>query len=149
MPRRYFEDLQINDTRESRAMLVDAEHMIEFARRYDPQYFHIDKDAARDSVFGEVVASGIYTAALWRQLDHEIGGDIAWICGVAWKETRWPVAVRAGDTVRARATCVSKRESSSDTRRGIIEMRYELRNQTDAIVFDTLSINLIERRAGI
>ena len=86
--KKYFEDISIGDCAESGEQTVDREEMLEFARRYDPQYFHTDPEAAKASVFGEVVASGLFTAVLWRRLDHEISGDIAWICGVAWKDTR-------------------------------------------------------------
>lgn len=146
MPKRFYEDLLLDEQRVSQPRVVDRDDMLQFAQRYDPQYFHADTEAARESIFGEVVASGIYTAALWRQLDHEISGDIAWICGVAWKDTRWPVALRAGDSIRARATCLSKRPSGSDPNRGIVEMRYELLNQRNQTVFETVSVNLIETR---
>ena len=125
-------------------MRVELADMLEYARRYDPQYFHADPVAAKKSVFGEVIASGLYTAALWRRLDHEISGDIAWICGIAWKDTRWPHALRAGDVVRARAECISKRASHSDPSRGVVETRDQLVNQHDQSVFECLSVNLIE-----
>ena len=144
--RKYFEDISVGDYAESGEQVVDREEMLDFARRYDPQYFHTDPEAAKASVFGDVVASGLLTTVVWRRLDHQISGDIAWICGVAWKETRWPKAVRAGDRLRARWECVSKRESSSDPRRGVIEMEYRLTNQDGETVFSCLSVNLIERR---
>jgi acyl dehydratase len=144
--KKYFEDIAVGDYAESGEQAVDREEMLEFARRYDPQYFHTDPEAAKASVFGEVVASGLFTAVLWRRLDHEISGDIAWICGVAWKDTRWPKAVRAGDRLRAKWECVEKRESSSDPRRGVIEMDYRLTNQDGDTVFSCRSVNLIERR---
>jgi len=144
--RKYFEDISVGDYAESGEQVVDREEMLDFARRYDPQYFHTDPEAAKASVFGDVVASGLFTTVVWRRLDHQISGDIAWICGVEWKETRWPKAVRAGDRLRARWECVSKRESSSDPRRGVIEMEYRLTNQDGETVFSCLSVNLIERR---
>lgn len=144
--RKYFEDISVGDYAESGEQVVDREEMLDFARRYDPQYFHTDPEAAKASVFGDVVASGLFTTVVWRRLDHQISGDIAWICGVAWKETRWPKAVRAGDRLRARWECVFKRESSSDPRRGVIEMEYRLTNQDGEAVFSCLSVNLIERR---
>jgi acyl dehydratase len=143
--KRCFEDLAIGDHAESREQVVDLAEMLDFARRYDPQYFHTDPEAAKVSILGDVIASGLFTMALWRRLDHEISGNIAWICGVAWKDTRWPKAVRAGDRLRARWTCVSKRESSSDPRRGVIEMDYALVNQQHEVVFSCRSVNLIER----
>jgi len=148
MKKRYLEDLVVGEVRESGPMTVDLEPMLEFARRYDPQYFHTDQEAARSSIFSEVIASGIYTTALWRQLDHQIGHDIAWICGIAWDDVRWPIAVRAGDVLRARAECLSKRPSSSRTDRGVAVYRYTLLNQRNEVVFDCRSTNLVEVRPG-
>jgi len=142
--RRYYNDLVVGETRESHAATVELDALLAFARAYDPQYFHSDPEAALDSVFGEVIASGIYTMALWRKLDHEISGDIAWICGIAWEDVKWPVAVRAGDRLRAQFECLAKRPSSSDTTRGVVEFRYTLLNQRDEIAWTCRSINLVE-----
>ena len=95
--RRFLEDLEVGHIETSAPMTVDREAMLRFAQEFDPQYFHADETAARESRFGDVIASGQYTMVLWRQLDHQIAQDIAWICGVAWDDVRWPVAVRAGD----------------------------------------------------
>ena len=144
---RHYEDLQVGETRESAPRTLTREEMLEFARRYDPQYFHTDVEAARESIFGEVIASGIFTMALWRQLDHSIAADIRWICGIAWDDVRWPLAVRSGDTLRARYTILSKRVSASHPERGIISIQYEMINQKDKVVWSARGTNLIERRA--
>jgi acyl dehydratase len=144
--RRYFEDLGLGEVQESRPRTISREEMLTFSRQYDPQYFHADEELAKGSIFHDVIASGIYTMAIWRQLDHEIAHDIAWICGIAWNDVRFRVAVRAGDTVRARSICLSKRESGTDPRRGVVEYRYELRNQRDEVAWECVSVNLVERR---
>jgi acyl dehydratase len=144
---RYFEDLVIGQVEESVARTVDRDAMLAFARHYAPQYFQADVDDAKRPSFGGVTASGIYTMALWRQLDHEIAHDIAWICGIAWDHVRFPRALRAGDTVRARAQCLSKRESRKHAGRGVVVYEYELFNQRDELVFTCRSTNLVERRA--
>lgn len=146
-PSRYFEDLVVDRVEESAPYTVNAEEIIEFGRRYDPQYFHADPDEAKQSRFREPIASGIQTMAIWRRLDHGIARDIAWICGVAWDNVRFPTALRAGDTVRARAVCRSKRPSDKDPTRGVVVFEYQLLNQRDEIVWSCLSTNLIERRA--
>jgi acyl dehydratase len=143
-PRRFYDDLVVGETRESGEHTVALDELLAFARTYDPQYFHADPEAARSSVFGEVIASGIHTMALWRRLDHEISGDIAWICGVAWEDVKWPVAVRAGDRLRAQFECLAKRPSQSDPTRGIVEFRYSLLNQRDEVAWTCRSINLVE-----
>jgi acyl dehydratase len=143
---RYYEDILIGEVRESSARTVTLEELLEFATRYDPQYFHADPVAAKHSIFGEVIASGLHSAALWRALDHEISGDIHWICGVAWEEVRWPNPVRAGDTLRARAEALSKRLSRKDPKRGIVEYRYTLVNQRGDTAFTCRSINIVALR---
>jgi acyl dehydratase len=143
---RYYEDLLIGEVRESSARIVTLDELLEFAGRYDPQYFHADPIAAKQSIFGEVIASGIHSAALWRALDHEISGDIHWICGVAWEDVRWPNPVRAGDTLRARAQALAKRLSSKDPKRGIVECRYTLLNQRGETAFTCRSINIVAVR---
>jgi len=145
---RYFEDLVVGHVEESGPLTVDRDAMLAFASQYDPQYFHADPEAAKRSTFGDVVASGIYTMALWRRLDHEIAHDIAWICGVAWDDVRFPKALRAGDTIHARAKCLSKRDSRSEPKRGIVVYEYTLLNQRDEIVFTCRSTNLVERRSA-
>jgi acyl dehydratase len=143
---RYYEDIVLEELRESSARTITAAEMLEFATRYDPQYFHADPAAAKNSVFGELIASGIHGAAIWRALDHEISGDIHWICGVAWEEVRWPTPIRAGDALRARSVALSKRPSRSAHAQGVVECRYTLLNQRDEVVFTCRSINLIEMR---
>jgi len=145
---RYFEDLSVGQVEESGPLTVDRDAMLAFASEYDPQYFHADPEAAKRSTFGGVVASGIYTMALWRRLDHEIAHDIAWICGVAWDDVRFPKALRAGDTIHARAKCLSKRDSRSEPKRGIVVYEYTLLNQRDEVVFTCRSTNLVERRTA-
>ena len=146
-PSRYFEDLETGECFTSRSRVVTRDEITEFASRYDPQYFHVDPDAATaHPQFGEVVASGIHILAIWRQLDHEITGDIHWICGIEWKQLRWNKPMRADDEVRARAELVSKQASSNRVDRGIVKYRYSLINQDGDDVFYCLSTNLVERR---
>lgn len=143
---RYFEDLVEGEESCSAPRRIETAELVEFARQYDPQYFHADPESAGRSIFGGIIASGIFTMAVWRQLDHQIAHDIAWICGVAWDEVRFPTALRGGDEVRARAKCISKRVSNSRPERGVVVYHYVLLNQRDETVFTCLSTNLVERR---
>ena len=144
---RQFEDLTVGETACSKPMTVARDAMLAFARTYDPQWFHADAKRARESVFGEVIASGIYTAALWRQLDHTINGDVDFICGVAWEEARWPTALKAGDTIRAASEILDLRPSGGDATRGVAVYLYRLLNQHDQEVFSCRSVNLVRRAA--
>lgn len=146
-PTRFYEDLVVGEYAESAPALVSEEEIIEFATRYDPQYFHMDPEAAKSHPqFGEVVASGIHILAVWRQRDHEITGDIRWICGISWDDLRWNKPMRAGDSVRATAKLLDKRDSKSKPDRGVAVYRYALVNQDEVELFYCTSTNYVERR---
>jgi acyl dehydratase len=147
-PHRTFEDLVLGEFRRSSRRTMQREEMLEFARKYDPQWFHTDPESAAQSVFGEVVASGIHVLALWRQMDHEINWDIDWVCGVGWDELRLKRAIRAGDTIYVTSEIVSLKASKTRTDRGTAMTRYAvvLEDGTEAVTFT--SINLVYTRDG-
>jgi acyl dehydratase len=127
---------------------VTQDEIVDFARRYDPQWFHSDVVAARGSHFGEVVASGIHVLALWRQMDHEINGDIDFVCGVGFDELRLKSALRSGDTVYVTSQITGLAPSQSGKNRGTAITRYEMIKQTGAVVVTFDSINLVYTRAA-
>lgn len=147
-PTRCFEDLVVGEARRSEPRLVTEAEILAFARQWDPQWFHSDAELARQSVFGEVVASGIHTLALWRQMDHEINSDIDFVCGVGWDEVRMKKAVRAGDSIHVTSEIVELRPSASRVDRGTAITRYAVVNQRGEEAVSFLSINLVYTRAG-
>lgn len=147
-PPRKFEDLVLGEERISTPRTVTTDELVDFARRYDPQWFHADPEAAVDSHFGEVVASGIHVLALWRQMDHEINADIDFVCGVGMDDLRLHKAVRGGDTLHARSRIVSLQPSASGKPRGTAITDYAVRNQHGEDVLTFRSINLVYSRAA-
>jgi acyl dehydratase len=147
-PPRAFEDLQLGERRESAKRTVTQAEIVEFAQRYDPQWFHQDVEAAKDSHFGEVVASGIHVLALWRQMDHEINDDIDFVCGIGFDELRLETALRAGDTVYVTSEITKLTPSQSGKPRGTAMTHYTMRNQSGATVVSFTSINLVYTRAA-
>lgn len=147
-PPRCFEDLVLGEKRVSREKHVTEEEILEFARRYDPQWFHTDPELARDSVFGQVVASGIHVLAMWRQLDHEINGDVDYVCGVGWDDLRLRRAIRAGDVIHVTSEIVALEPSTSGKPRGTAVTRYAVvtADGTEAVTFT--STNLVYTRAA-
>lgn len=143
-----FEDLEVGDFRQSRSRTVTRDEIVEFARQYDPQWFHSDPEAAKQSVFGEVVASGIHVLAMWRQLDHEINSDIDYVCGIGWDELRLNRAIRAGDVIHVTSRIVELIPSKTRDDRGTALTRYAvvLDDGTEAVTFT--SINLVYTRDG-
>lgn len=146
-PPRKFEDLAVGEERVSGPRTVTGEEMVTFAREYDPQWFHADPEAARESAFGEVVASGVYVLAIWRQLDHGMNGDIDFVCGIGFDEFRLETALRPGDTVTAHSRVIELIPSKSRSDRGTAITQYRLTNQAGATVLRFKSINLVHRRA--
>lgn len=147
-PTRCFEDLAVGEARRSEPRLVTEAEILAFARQWDPQWFHSDPDLARESVFGEVVASGIHVLALWRQMDHEINSDIDFVCGVGWDELRLKKAVRAGDTIHVTSEIIELRPSTTRTDRGTAITRYAVINQKGEEAVSFVSINLVYTRSG-
>lgn len=148
-PPRKFEDLAVGESRTSSVRLVTRDEIVAFAREYDPQWFHADPEAATESLFGEVIASGIHLLAIWRQLDHEMNHDIDFVCGIGWDEVRMKLAVRAGDSLHATSRIVSLEPSRSGKARGTAVTRYALVNQCGAEVLSFLSTNLVYTRAAV
>lgn len=147
-PTRWFEDLAVGEFRQSPSRLITEEEIIAFARQWDPQYFHSDPELARQSVFGEIVASGIHTLALWRQMDHAMNSDIDFVCGVGWDEVRMKKAIRGGDSIHVTSEIVELRPSKSGTDRGTAITRYAVVNQRGEEAVSFLSINLVYTREG-
>jgi acyl dehydratase len=149
LPSRFFEDLVVGERKQSDCMTVSQQEILDFARRYDPQWFHCDPERAKQSFFGEVVASGLHTAALWRILDHQINGDIAWVCGVAWEHVRWHQALRADDEICASSEILSLRPSASQPDRGVCTLRCAVLHRSGATVMSFESVNLVYRRHAL
>jgi acyl dehydratase len=147
-PHRTFEDLIVGEFRRSRSRTVTQQEILDFARAYDPQWFHSDPELARGSVFGELVASGIHVLALWRQLDHEINSDIDFVCGVGWDELRLRKAVRAGDTIHVTSQITSLMPSRTRSDRGTATTNYAVINQHGEEAVTFTSINLVYTRDG-
>ena len=124
----YLEDLHVGQTFTTGSITVTAEAIKAFARDYDPQPFHLDDEAARDSLFGGLAASGWHTAALSMRLLVDglpIAGGLIGVGG----ETTWPRPTRPGDTLTVYIEVLEITPSKSRTDRGMVRTRNETRNQ--------------------
>jgi acyl dehydratase len=121
----FLDDVHIGDVRELGAYTFAADDIIRFAQRFDPQPFHVDAEAARQSHFGGLIASGWHTAAAWMKLMvRDIGrasaaalarGERPARLGPSpgFRDLKWLKPVYAGDTITYRATVLDKRLSAS------------------------------------
>ncbi|MBP2674762.1 MAG: acyl dehydratase [Deltaproteobacteria bacterium] len=144
---RYFEDYRVGSVQECGPIPVTEEEIIEFARRYDPQYFHTDPEAAKRSPFGGLIASGWHTAGLMmRLLVDNLISPVASLGSPGVKDLRWVKPVRPGDELSIRATIRGARLSRSRPDRGIVEFSVEVMNQERETVMTMESAGMYLRR---
>ncbi|OAQ52599.1 acyl dehydratase [Natrinema mahii] len=144
---RYYEDIEVGETREFGEYHVTKEEVLEFAGQYDPQPFHTDEEAAEDSAFGELVASGWHTAAMcMRMLVDGPIQDRASMGARGVDELRWKQPVKPGDTLSVRTEIVDKRVSESDPTRGYVDSKLEGINQDGDVVISWIGLGMIARR---
>ena len=142
----YFEDVDVDQCKESRAVLMTAEAMMDFASEWDPQPFHTSEEAAADTPLG-LIASSTHTYALSMKLCVElITEPSATVAGLGVDEMRMSQPVRPGDSLRLRMKIENKRESKSNPKVGIVVSRLELLNQHDEVVLSYLNSGMVLRR---
>ena len=144
---RYLEDLHVGDRFNSGPYEVTEADIINFAREFDPQPFHLDVERARQSIFGGLVASGWHTAAITMRLLVTCGLNlVGGAVGLGANELRWPRPVRPGDVLRLELEIVEVRPSRSKTDRGTVRLRYVTRNQKNEAVMTLEATALVPKR---
>jgi acyl dehydratase len=131
---------------------VTADEIVEFGRKYDPQPFHVDADAAKRSVFGGLVASGWHTGAMAMRLfvDHMVSEHALGSPGV--DELRFVAPVRPGARLVLRVTIVELTPSRSKADRGLVRQRFELLDVASGepvVVASCIAMGLYRRRAAV
>ena len=123
----YFEDLTPGRTFELGSVGIDEAEMVEFARRFDPQWYHVDRERATASTWGGLIASGWFTASLCMRIYvDEVLSQAAADTSPGLEELRWLAAVRAGDTLRGVLTVVDALDSSRGPDLGTAVLRWEM-----------------------
>lgn len=146
-PSFYWEDFQAGEVREFGAVTVKREDIIDFASRFDPQPFHLDEAAGRESPYGGLIASGWHTGALaMRMMCDEYLLDAASLGSPGLESLRWTAPVRPGDTLRMRLTVLATRVMKSRPDAGLVDTRWELFNQRDELVLDMRGWGMFARR---
>lgn len=147
MTGRYLEDFAVGQRFGSGRLRIDVERIKSFAAEFDPQPFHLDEEAARDSLFRGLAASGWHTAAITMRLlvESELkpaGG----IVGTGFDEFRWPRPVRPGDELRVECEVLEVRTSKSRLDQGLIKVRTTTLNQDGEAVQISIGNLLVPRR---
>lgn len=123
----YFEDLTPGRAFDLGSVVVDETEMLDFARRFDPQWYHVDPERAAASRWGGLIASGWFTASLCMRIYvDEVLSKAAADTSPGLEELRWLAAVRAGDTLRGVLTVVDALDSSRSRDLGTAVLRWEM-----------------------
>jgi len=129
----YWNDLEEGAVFWGDTVTVDPEEMLEYARRNDPQTFHLDVIEAKASPFGGLIASAGYTVTLWYRSAIPILTKLAFLGGFEWL-IKLPAPVRPADQLRVRVKIKNKRASSKPGR-GYVTVFHEIFNQDNTVVF--------------
>ena len=145
----WFEDIEVGQRRVLGEYTFDQDEMIAFARKYDPQSFHLDAEAAKQSMFGGLIASGWMTVAIWMKLmtahpEHNADGAAV---SPGFEDLRWLKPVRAGTTLIYSTEVIEKRELKSRPRFGLVLNRNEARAK-DGTLFMTMTSKVLRERKG-
>ena len=155
---RFFEEIEIGARRELGSFTFTAESIKKFATQFDPQAFHLDEEAGRNSLFGGLAASGWHIGSVCmkllvadgqRQMKEAAarGEEIAaWGPSPGFRELRWIRPVLAGDTVRFSSVVETKRTSDKRPEWGILQARNTGTNQHGELVYSFLATAFVPRR---
>ncbi len=149
MTTHYLEDFAVGQKYATGSLRITPEEIKSFAAQFDPQPFHVDEVAAKDTFFRGVVASGWHTTALTMKL--LVGGDLkpaGGIIGAGCDGILWPKPVYPGDELRAESEILEVRESNTRPTQGFIKVRTTTYNQRGEPVQIFVGNLIVPRRAA-
>ena len=145
----YFEDFQPGQVREIDGPVLTREEIVEFARKYDPQPFHVDEEAAKNSFYGGLIASGWQTVAIcMRLMCDSYLLESASLGSPGVDEVRWVKPVRPGDRLRLKMTVLEARISRSRPEMGSVRARWDMFNQHNELVMHMTGWGMFGRRSS-
>jgi len=146
----YFEDINVGDTAEMGSYEVTREEVIAFARKYDPQPFHLSDEAAAATHFGRLAASGWHTAAMTMAVivGHVTRTEQAGLGSPGVDVLRWLKPVYPGDTISVATRVIEVTPSRSKPEIGAVRSEIVVTNQDDDNVMTFTSIVLMRRRSS-
>src|SRR5665213_3100512 len=147
MPKYNLEDFKVGEATPLPARRITQDEIIAFAKEFDPQPFHVDPEAAKDSIYGGLIASGWHTCCLiMRMMCDGYLLDTASLGSPGIDEIRWIKPVRPGDTIRGNRVTLEARASRSKPDRGLVNSEWRIYNQQDELVMTMRGMGLFKRR---
>jgi acyl dehydratase len=144
----YLDDIAPGQVFERGSVTIQTRDIQAFAEKFDPQAFHLNEDAAKDSIFRGLAASGWQTVSITQRLLVEGAAPFAGGVIGAGVELNWPKPTRPGDTLSVRSEILDITPSRSKPDRGVVRMKVETRNQNGDIVLSMVGKMLVFRRPG-
>ncbi|MBD53221.1 MAG: acyl dehydratase [Acidimicrobiaceae bacterium] len=140
---RFYDDFSVGEKFSLGTVVMKEEEMINFATQFDPQRFHLDPEAAAQTIYGGLIASGWHTGSLMMKLLTEgfLGEHSLGAAGLS--ELSWPAPVRVGDVLTLTVEIMKKRESKSRQHLGLIEIKNQLVNQNGEVALQAVPTMLI------
>lgn len=143
----YWEDFPVGKVTEFGGITLTQEDIMRFAKEFDPQPFHVDEDAAKQSVFGGIIASGWHTCGLaMRMMCDAYLLESASLGSPGVENIRWLKPVRPGDTLRVRSVVLEARPLESKPHVGLVRTRWEVLNQNGEEVMQMEGFGMFKRR---
>lgn len=144
--KRYFEDFAVGDSFDYGQERVTSDAIIAFAREFDPEPYHLDDVAARDSLFGGLAASGLHVASLWRKMHFHAFADTPSAGSPGWDEIRWKAPTRPGDILSAHSVVTEARPLKSRPELGMIKLSHRIDNQHGEVKMTFIGVIFYPRR---
>lgn len=145
--RYYWEDFPVGRVFDHGSRTLSEAEIIAFARDWDPQRYHVDPRAGKDTPYGGLIASGWHTGCvMMRFMCDAYLNEASCIGSPGIEEWRFALPVRPGDTLRYRGSVLESRVSASKPDRGIVKFRWELLNQRDEVVVSMVGTQFYLRR---
>ena len=146
---RYFEDFKVGEVIVTSTWEATEQEIVWFAERYDPQYYHLDRVRAEQSLFGGLVSGGFQTAALVWGLALRTGlFEGTAVAGIGVDEMRWLRPLRLGDVVRVEFQLLEGRPSRSKPGLATLTFLYVMKNQRDEDILSMRMIQMLKCRPG-
>ncbi|QLG50990.1 MaoC/PaaZ C-terminal domain-containing protein [Natrinema halophilum] len=143
----YYEDFAVGERHEFDGVRLGKEEIVEFGERYDPLPFHTEDEAAAETPFDGIIASGLQTFVMsQQQVVDNLYGNARILGSVGFDEVLFPNPVRPGDTLSTSLEVLEKRPSESDPSRGLVTLERTVVDQHDAVVLKAVNNVLFERR---
>jgi acyl dehydratase len=146
MSLRYLEDYEVGLVTRSDSRLITKKEIIDFAKTWDPQPFHIDEEAARESIHGGLIACTAHIFAILSGLGTSMETKDAGLAALGFDEMRIHQPLRPGDIVYFAGECTGVRRCKTKPDRGIVESHSKLFNQRDELVFSMRSVYMVASR---